>query len=317
MVGTPWRRPLLGAATLVLLVSVALVHLGLGAADVGVLDVLRYLTGGADATVGAVMEGSRLPRTVAGLVAGTALGVAGALIQGATRNPLAAPDTLGVNAGAYLGVVATAYLGLDLGLLPSGAAAFAGGLLAAGLVYLLSSGGLLTPGRVLLAGAAVALAGMATAEFLQILDEHRTRGLFFWGAGSLLQSGLDRPLTLGVVVAVAAPLALLAARPLDLMALGDETAESMGVRVARTRPLVLVLAVLLTAAAVTVAGPIGFVGLVAPMLARSAGSRHAVRLPLAGGLGAALVLSADTAAQLLQPPSAGYGELPVGVLTAL
>ncbi|MGH3738486.1 MAG: iron chelate uptake ABC transporter family permease subunit, partial [Micromonosporaceae bacterium] len=319
MIGTLLRRPpiVAGGAGL-LLALVALVHLGLGAADVGTLDVLRYLAGEARQEVAGVVVGSRLPRTLAGLVAGAALGVAGALIQGATRNPLAAPDTLGVNAGAYLGVVAAAYLGLDLGLLPSGAAAFAGGLLAAGLVYLLTAGGLLTPGRVLLAGAAVALAGMASAEFLQILDEHRTRGLFFWGAGSLLQVGLERPGTLGVVVAVAAPLGLLLARPLDLMALGDETAESLGVPVARVRPAALLLAVLLTAAAVTVAGPIGFVGLVAPLCARGLGiRRHAGSLPLAGLFGATLVLAADASAQLLQPPSAGYSELPVGVLTAL
>ncbi|REE99384.1 iron ABC transporter permease [Thermomonospora umbrina] len=306
-----------GVAALALL-GVAVLHLGLGAAGVGVGDVLNAVRGDADEHTRAVLVGSRIPRTLAGLVAGVALGVSGALIQGAKRNPLAAPETLGANAGAYLAVTALLFTGANAGLLGTGFAAFAGALLAVGLVYLLLAGGLATPGKVLLAGTTVQLAATAVAEFLQMLDERRTQGVFFWGNGTLLQAGPDRPLAIGAVVALAVPVALLLARPLDLMALGDQTAEALGVRVARVRLAVLTLAVLLAAAAVTVAGPIGFVGLVAPVAARLLGVRaHAVLLPLAGALGAALLLAADAAAQIVRPPSAGYGELPVGVITAL
>ncbi len=316
------RRPgalLVGGGLSLALAAVAVVHLGLGASGVGLGDILDLLLGHGEARTEDVLLGSRLPRTLTGLVVGVALGVSGALVQGATRNPLAAPDTLGVNAGAYFAVVLVAYTGVGLGPLPAGGAAFLGGLLAVGLVYLLTSGGLLTPGRVLLAGATVALAATSAAEFLQMLDVQATRGLFFWGNGTLLQSGLDRPLVLGAVVAAGVLAAPLLARPLDLLALGDETAQAMGVRVERIRPAAFLLAVLLSAAAVSLAGPIGFVGLIGPVVARQLGMRaHAALIPTAALLSAALVLGADAAAQVIVTPSATQpAEIPVGVVTAL
>ncbi|ONI87428.1 hypothetical protein ALI144C_08495 [Actinosynnema sp. ALI-1.44] len=303
---------------LIVLGAVIVVHLGLGAAGVGIADVVSAVFGHADENTKAVLWGSRLPRTLAGLVAGIALGVSGALIQGATRNPLAAPDTLGVNAGAYVAVGVVAFAGLNVGVLGGGAVAFLGGLLAVALVYLLTASGVLTPGRVLLAGATVSLAGYAAAEFLQILDQHATQGLFFWGNGSLLQTGLERPLVTGAIVLVGALVTPLLSRPLDLLSLGDETAQAMGVRVSRIRPAALLLAVLLAAAAVTVAGPIGFVGLIAPVAVRLLGIHgHSLLVPLSGLVAATLVLVADAAAQIVSPVSAGYSELPVGVVTAL
>ncbi|MEV0598831.1 iron ABC transporter permease [Streptomyces sp. NPDC050315] len=316
------RRPrvlLVGGALPLVLCLVGVVHLGLGASGVGIADIMNVLMGHGDPRAEDVLLGARLPRTVTGLVVGIALGVSGVLVQGATRNPLAAPDTLGVNAGAYFAVVLVAFTGVSLGPLPAGGAAFLGGLLAIAVVYLLSSRGVLTPGRVLLAGATVALACTSAAEFLQMLDVQATRGLFFWGNGTLMQSGLERPLTLGAVVAVLALLAPLLARPLDLLALGDETAESMGVRVERIRPAAFLVAVLLSAAAVSLAGPIGFIGLIAPVIVRQLGIRkHALLIPTAGLLSAALVLAADAAAQLIAAPSATQpAEIPVGVVTAL
>ncbi|MER7624568.1 iron ABC transporter permease [Streptomyces sp. NPDC126503] len=316
------RRPralLVGGALSLALVAVAVVHLGLGVSGVGIGDIWDLLLGRGDARTRDVLLGSRLPRTLTGLVVGVALGVSGALVQGATRNPLAAPDTLGVNAGAYFAVVFVAFTGVSLGPIPAGGAAFLGGLLAVGLVYLLTGGGVLTPGRVLLAGATVALAATSAAEFLQMLDVQATRGLFFWGNGTLLQSDLERPLTLGAVVLAGAVAAPFLARPLDLLALGDETAQAMGVRVERIRPAAFLLAVLLSAAAVSLAGPIGFVGLIGPVIVRQLGLRkHAALLPMAALLAATLVLGADAAAQLVVTPSATQpAEIPVGVVTAL
>jgi len=320
-VSTALRRPpalLVGGVVSVVLVTASVVHLGLGAAGVGVGEIVGLLGGDADPNTANVFLGSRLPRTLAGLAVGLALGVSGALIQGVTRNPLAAPDTLGVNAGAYAAVTVLAFSGAQVGLLGSGGAAFGGALLAVALVYFFTARGVLTPGRVLLAGASVTLAGMAIAEFVQILDEQATTGLFFWGNGSLLQSGLERPLVVGAAIAVCLLFAPLLARPLDLISLGDQTAEAMGVRVERLRPAALLLAVLLAALAVTLAGPVGFVGLIAPVAVRLMGiRRHAAIIPLAGLVGAALLLGADCVAQLVLPPSAGYSELPVGVVTAL
>ncbi|GLF94978.1 iron ABC transporter permease [Streptomyces yaizuensis] len=311
--------PLVGGALLLVLCSVAVVHLSIGASGVGTGDIVDLVLGRGSPRTWDILVGSRLPRTVTGLVVGVALGVSGVLVQGATRNPLAAPDTLGVNAGAYFAVVLVAYTGVSLGPLPTGGAAFVGGLLAVSVVYLLSRSGVLTPGRVLLAGATVALAGTAGAEFLQMLDVEKTRGLFFWGNGTLLQADLERPLTLGAVVLVGALVAPLLARPLDLLALGDETAEAMGVRVERIRPAAFLLAVLLSASAVSLAGPIGFIGLIAPVIVRQLGvRRHALLLPMAAVLAATVLLAADAAAQLAVPPSAVYtSEIPVGVVTAL
>ena len=312
------RVGLVGGVLTLALAVIAILHIGIGAAGGGPAALLDLVTGRATPETRAVLLGSRLARTIAGLAAGIALGIAGSLIQGATRNPLAAPDTLGVNAGAYLAVALLAYLGSDVGLLGSGIAAFSGGLLAVGLVYLLTGRGVLTPGRVLLTGAVVTMAGMAGAEFLQLLDGEATRGLFFWGNGTLVQTALDRPLILGAVIAAVALLAPLLARPLDLLALGDEAATAMGVRVNWARPASWLLAVVLSAVAVTLTGPIGFVGFVAPVAVRLLGIRqHAALVPLAGLAGATLVLAADTAARAFFPPSAGYGELPVGVVTAL
>ncbi|MFD7626472.1 iron ABC transporter permease [Streptomyces sp. NPDC059851] len=313
------RALLTGGALALVLCLVALVHLGQGASGVGLADITDLLLGHGDPRTADILLGSRLPRTLTGLVVGVALGVSGVLVQGATRNPLAAPDTLGVNAGAYFAVVLVAFTGVSLGPLPAGGAAFLGGLLAVAVVHLLTSGGVMTPGRVLLAGATVALAGTAAAEFLQMLDVQATRGLFFWGNGTLMQSGLERPLTLGVLVVAGALAAPLLARPLDLLALGDETAQAMGVRVERIRPAAFLVAVLLSAAAVSLAGPIGFVGLIAPVAVRQLGMRkHAELIPTAALLAAALVLAADAAAQLIAPPSATQpAEIPVGVVTAL
>jgi iron complex transport system permease protein len=302
-----------------LLSGLAVVHIGQGSAGIGLGRLLAAAVGHGDQQATAVLLGSRLPRLAAGLVTGVALGLSGALIQGATRNPLAAPDTLGVNAGAYLAVSLATAAGVRLGLLPSGVVAFAGGLGAALLVRLLVAGGPAAPGRVLLAGAAVALAGTSAATVVLILHEQQAQGLFFWGNGSLLETGLSRPLLLGLVVLAGGAAAPLLARPLDLLALGDEAAEAMGLRVGRIRLAAFGLAVLLAAASVTLTGPIGFVGLVAPVLVRLAGvRRHAGLLPLAALAGAVFVVGADVVARaLLSASGAGVGEIPAGVVTAL
>ncbi|GAA0977557.1 siderophore ABC transporter permease CdtC [Acrocarpospora macrocephala] len=315
----PVRRfgpPVACAAALALLAVVSLWHLGQGASRLGVGDVVQVLTGGGDQLAGDIVFSGRLPRTLAGLVAGLALGLAGGLVQGGTRNPLAAPDTLGVNAGAYLAVTIVGATGLSVGVFGTGAAALAGAVAAAALVYALAGRSLYAPGRVLLAGTAVALAATSIALMVQMLNEQTARGTFFWGNGSLIQTGLSVPLWTGAAVLVLALAVPALVRPLDLLALGDDTAEAMGVNAGRMRLYVLLLSVAFAAVAVTVAGPIGFVGLVAPIAVRMAGiHRHAWLLPLSAAAGALLVLLADGVGQALQ--TAAGGEIPVGVVTAL
>ncbi|MFC7715792.1 iron ABC transporter permease [Nonomuraea recticatena] len=302
-----------GLAALALL---CVVHVGQGSSGIGLSELAALLTGTAAPGVSDIFMGSRLPRLLAGVVAGGALGVSGLLIQTTTRNQAAAPDTLGVNAGAYLAVVAASFAGLNLGALPQGTLAFAGGLAAALLV--LALGGRDAPGRVILAGTAVAMALMATATMLLMLDEYGTRGLFLWGSGSLVQSDVGRAGGLLVVVAAAVLAAMALARPLDLLALGDDIARSLGTAVPRVRAGALLLAIALAAAAVTVAGPLAFVGLIAPVSVRLLGlGRHRALIPAAAVTGMVLLLGADTLARAVFDPADGHAELPAGIVTAL
>ena len=331
----PGRRPadagrgrgLLGAAAAVTLACGALVlvagwHLTQGTSGIGAGDLVGVLTGSADADVRDVLVDSRLPRTLAGLVVGVALGAAGALFQSLARNALASPDTLAVNAGAYLAVSVAAASGLTLPFLGSSLVAFTGAMAGAGAVLLLSGGGAASTTRLVLAGTAVALALEAAADGVLLLFEEETTGLFAWSNGTLTQTGLGGVRMAAPIVAVALLLSLLAARRLDLMALGDDTAHVLGVPVRRTRVVVTVLAVLMCACAATLAGPIGFIGLAAPAAVRLLGkvvpsvARHGVLVPLAGLVGAIVVLLADA---LVRAALGADGSLmvPTGVTTTI
>ena len=267
---TAGRR--LTAAGVVLVAVVAavilsLVHLTQGTSAVGPWDIVRALFG-ADPAALDVLLGGRLPRLVSGVVVGIALGAAGAAMQATSRNPLASPDTLAVNAGAWFAVTLCSVFGLALGVLGFGGVAFAGGLAAAAFVIGMGGG---APMRLVLAGSAVALAVMAGTTLLMILFQQETAGLYAWGSGTLGQASLEAASRVAPVVLVAVAVLMLLARRLDLLALGDDGAAVLGLDVRRTRMTTMLVAVLLSAAAVTLAGPIGFVGLSAPVIVRLVG----------------------------------------------
>jgi ABC-type Fe3+-siderophore transport system permease subunit len=306
------------------LVAAAGWHLTQGTSGVGFGDLWALATGDTGSTAEStrqILIGSRIPRMAAGIAVGFALGIAGALLQSLTRNSLASPDTLAVTAGSYLAVVAVAAFGLSIPLWESGVVAFVGGLAAAGLVLGLSGAGTSST-RILLAGSAVALALDSAAATLLILFSQNTTSLFAWGSGSLSQLGLTAFLHAAPVVLAATVAGLLVARRLDLMVLGDDTASVLGVPVRSTRFAGIVLAVLLTAAAVTLAGPIGFVGLCAPVIVRLLGrmvpmlNRHAVFLPASGLVGALVVILADALVRAVLGAEAGV-EIPTGVVTTI
>lgn len=295
----------------------ALWHLTQGTAELGLTDVAAAIVGTASDRAAAVLEGSRLPRLAAGVVAGAALGMAGTLLQSITRNPLAAPGTLGVNAGAHLAVVVVAVSGAGLGPLAELGTAFLGAAAAAALVAGVAAGVRMTPARLVLAGVAVTLALGAVTATLIILFEQRTAGLFFWGQGTLVQTNGDAVGHAWPRLAVAGGAALLLARPLDVLALGEDTASALGVRVRRLQLAGVAVAVLLAAVAVTVAGPIGFVGLVAPHVVRLLGVRRHLPLMVGAALwGAVMLVGADAAARTVRS-TALSSELPAGVVTAL
>ncbi|MGW3890217.1 iron ABC transporter permease [Micromonospora chokoriensis] len=308
-------------AALLLLLVVGAVHLTQGTSTVGALDLLRLATGGDDEAA-RVLIASRLPRLLAGLAIGVALGFAGAALQSIARNPLASPDTLAVNAGAHLAIVAVAAFGISLPALPSGGLAFCGGLAAAGLVMAMSSGGQAGTTRLILAGSATALALGSVTTLLLLLFEQATIGLFAWGNGSLVQSDLTALTQLAPVIVGAALVLVLLGHRLDILALGDDIATVLGLDVRRTRLTVMVLAVLLSAAAVTLTGPVGFVGLCAPVIVRLLAPvvpgvhRHRVLLPLSGIAGVIIVLGSDVLLRAAMGGQAGV-DIPTGVVTTL
>lgn len=307
-----------------LLLLACVIHLTQGTSAVGASDLLALLTGSGSGAedVTSILVASRLPRLAAALAVGVALGVAGATLQSLARNPLASPDTLAVNAGAHLAVVAAAALGFALPALPAGGLAFLGGMGAAGLVMALAAGGRAGPARLILAGSATALALSALTTLLLLLYQQDTVGLFAWGSGSLVQTDLTAVSRLAPVMAVALAGCLLLARRLDILGLGDDTAAVLGVPVRRTRLQAVTLAVLLTATAVTLVGPIGFVGLCAPVVVRLLAGpvpglrRHLAQLPMAGIAGALIVVGADVAVRAMLGGQAGV-DIPTGAVTTV
>ncbi|KDN16931.1 iron ABC transporter permease [Amycolatopsis rifamycinica] len=316
------RLALLGGGLAALLLLGSAVHLTQGTADLGALDVLRLVSGAGTGDTAAVVVESRLPRLLAALVVGGALGVAGAVLQSVSRNSLASPDTLAVNAGAHLAVVAVAAFGVSLPLLGATGIAFAGGLAAAVFVLALAGTGGTGILRLVLAGTAIALALISVTQVLLLLYAQETRGLFAWGEGSLDQNGLGGVRTLGPVAGVALAVLLGMARRLDLIHVGDDHARTLGVHIGRTRFAAVGLAVLLAATAVTLAGPIGFVGLAAPAVARLLASvvpglhRHAALIPCSAALGAVLLLGADVLLRAIIGPQRAL-EVPTGVVTTI
>jgi iron complex transport system permease protein len=258
----------------------------------------------------------RIPRALLAFLVGGSLGVAGAGLQALVRNPLADPFLLGLSGGAGLGAVLAIALHLP-GPWALPLAAFAGALAALALAYRLGliGGAALDPRILLLGGVAVgAFAAAITTAIVSLADAAELRNAFLWLWGGLSGASWDAVL----LIAVYAPIPLLvlfaAARPLDLLALGEEPASYLGADVEAVKRRVYLAASLLTAAAVAVSGVIGFVGLVVPHIARLTwGHRHRALLPAAFLGGGALLAIADTLARMVVAPR----ELPVGVVTAL
>lgn len=296
------------------LVAAVLASLALGAVDVPVGTVWDVLRGhGEEGPFKEIVLQLRLPRTISAIVVGAALGVAGALLQGALGNPLASPDVIGVTGGAGFGamLVLLAFPG-SIALLPVGALLF--GLLAAALVFSIAwlgphGGG---TGRLILAGIAVsALFGAGTTSLMTAFAD-RVQGAIFFLAGGLTTDGWGDLEVAWPYFLVGFVLAVVLVRPLDRLALGDDVAASLGARPRLVRLGAAAAAALLASSAAALAGLLGFLGLVIPHLVRLAGgtSAHTYVVPASAVCGAALLLVGDTLARLVLRPV----ELPVGPL---
>ncbi len=315
-----------GAAWLVAVILLALAAFAIadivqGTAHVGAADVWKALTGQGTTTDTSVVIASRLPRMAAGILVGAALGMSGSALQAISRNVLASPDTLAVNAGAYLALGLVTVTGVSLPFLAGSAAAFAGGLAASALVLALSGLGSGTV-RLVLAGSALAMGFGSITDALILLFPNRTAGLYQWGQGGIAQNGFGDVRQMAPVVLAGLAGLCLVARRMDALALGDDAARGLGVPVRGTRITVVVLTSLLAAAAVSLAGPIGYVGLCAPALVRPlsqrmrAFARSRNRVPLAGLVGAALVLGSDVLLRAAVGADLGVA-VPTGTVTSL
>jgi iron complex transport system permease protein len=310
----PTRRRavfILAALAALALLSIALA-LSVGSIHVPLAEVFSTLFTAGDGMAGDVVRSLRLPRALGGFACGALLALAGALLQVLLRNPLADPYVLGISGGAGVGAM-LAILG---GLSAAGVNGFAfvGALAAMLLVFGLAHGdGGWTQTRLLLTGVIVAAGcGAVVALTLSVAPEHKLHGMLFWLMGDLAQGG-DPTLPLAALVVVLA-LALPFARELNLLARGADTAQTLGVAVARLRRGVYLVASLATAIVVTYAGSIGFIGLIVPHLVRLAlGNDQRLLLPASALAGGSLLVIADTLARTVVAPQ----QLPVGVLTAL
>jgi ferric citrate transport system permease protein len=308
------RRPLVRVAVLALLcVAVALGTMGVGAVRVGQPRAIEALFGHGTVDQVRTIRDYELPRILMAFLVGTGLAVSGTVCQSVLRNPLAAPDILGVVKGAALGAVVLllVYPTAAISYLPL--AAFAGGLLASAVVYLCAyRRGMTTPVRLALVGVAVSALCESIIRYVMIDRSQGIGTALVWLTGSLAATDMFRVWQTALWVAVLVPLVAICASRLDVLGLGDDLAHGLGVTVERTRRFTLLLAVLLASACVAVAGSILFIGLIAPHIARRlVGSRHAVLLPAAAAVGTLMLLVGDAVGRGADPPI----ELPAGMVT--
>lgn len=301
----------------VALVASAVASLTLGAVAVPLGDVADALTGKAeDGPFKEIVLTLRLPRAVDAIVVGAALGVAGALLQGALANPLASPDVIGVTAGAGFGAVLILLVfPSSIALLPVGALLF--GSLAAAIVFAIAWSGRNrgSIGRLILAGIAVQAMFGAMTTSVMVGFSDRVQSAVFWLAGGLTSEGWSEMAVAWPYFAIGGIVAVGLVRPLDRLALGDEVAQSLGARPQLIRLTAACAAALLASAAAALAGLLTFLGLVIPHVVRLAGGTHSHRfvVPTSAILGAALLLAGDTLARTAFAPI----ELPVGPFMVL
>ncbi len=303
---------ILGVATLLALT----LDVARGEFEIAPLDVLAALVGAGDDATSFIVMDLRLPRALTAILAGAALGIAGAIFQDIARNPLVSPDIIGISAGAALAGVALIVFGDISGPISVALAALAGALISGVLLYGLAWRGGVQGYRLVLIGIGVAALFQAGISYVIARGQIFEVALaYVWLVGSLNGRGWEHVWPLATTLAVLLPLALALGRQLEVLQLGDDVARALGVGVERARLALLAVAVVLTGIAVSAAGPVAFVAFIAPHIARRVCATVSPSgvLPVAAAAGALLVLAADAAGRLLFAPT----EVPVGILTSI
>ncbi|MFF8986967.1 FecCD family ABC transporter permease [Streptomyces globisporus] len=316
-----WRPALLVAALAALLAVLCLLSIGLGALSIPPGDVIKALTGQPTGPrIEDVIWSVRIPRTALGLAAGAALGLSGCVMQALTRNPLADPGILGVSAGAAFAIVIAAGVAGIGSLFGYIWFAFAGAMAASIVVYLLGRMGRSgsTPVKLALAGVAVTAVLSSLTSAVVLTDPAALDRFRFWSAGSLADQDASTVLRILPFLGLGALLALASAPALNSLALGDDVAASLGRKLGLVRLQGVVAVTLLTGAAVAVIGPVVFIGLVVPHVARvlaqyaGLGPDHRWLLPLSAALAAGLLLGADILGRVIARPV----EVQAGIIVA-
>ncbi|MDT0269725.1 iron chelate uptake ABC transporter family permease subunit [Streptomyces sp. DSM 44915] len=304
------RAALLAAAgTVLVLCAAAVATLTMGRLGIPLGELPSALTGGAEGKELFVLDRLRGPRLVVAIAAGAAFGVSGALFQSVTRNPLGSPDVIGLGAGAGAGAAVVA---LKMpGSVPVSVGALVGAATAIALVYFATGSGFRDPGRLIIAGIGVAAIAVAITQYVvYAVERERATALTAYVNGSLAAKSWDDAREIGLALLVLLPLALLLGRRLETGEMGDEIAGALGAEPKRTRTQAVLLSVLLSAAAISVAGPIAFIALTAPQIARRLTGGTGAHLVLSALLGSTLLVLADLAAQQLP-----MDDMPVGIYT--
>lgn len=296
-------------------IVVASVYLMAGNTFIGPIEVWQSMWGGSDSENGLIVQTLRAPRLVVALLVGASLAMSGAILQAVIRNPLAAPDVVGITGGASLGAVLFITLlggSLSIRFLP--AAAIAGAVLAASLVYMLAWRKGVNSLRLVLVGVGVSsLLSAVTSFLLTFSDTYSAASAYIWLTGTIYASSWEHTLTLLPWTAVLCLIVYLQKKNIDAQLLGDELGTGIGLAVQRQRLLLVLLSVGLAGSAVAIGGAIGFVGLVAPHMARRlVGPVMRRMLPVSALLGALIVAAADLAGRTLFLPH----DIPVGVFTS-
>lgn len=287
-----------------------------GAADIAFRDIYDSFTAFDGSTNHLIIRTVRLPRSLIAMLVGASLAVAGAIMQGLTRNPLASPGILGVNAGAAFAVVVGTFIAGSSSLTVYAWYAFAGAAISATAVYFLGSlgrGGL-TPFNLTIAGAALTAFISSITSGILILSQRTLEEIRFWLAGSVAGRDLNLLLQVLPYICVGLVLAIALSRQITILSLGEDTARSLGQSTALIKILAAISIILLAGASVAIAGPIGFVGLIVPHIVRMlVGVDYCWILPYSAILGAIVMLIADLAGRIVIQPS----ELPVGLVMPL
>ncbi|MCP8615306.1 FecCD family ABC transporter permease [Salirhabdus salicampi] len=308
------KKPLLLLAILfIVTLFTFIITAGIGTVFISPITVIQSLIG-LDIQYGAILEKYRFPRAVLALLVGAGLGVSGAILQGVIRNPLASPDVIGITKGAGLAAVITIILFPQSPTFALPLAAFLGAGLVTVFLYLIAYKKGVKPSTLALVGIALGAVCQAGIQFFMVKYPVEVNAALVWLTGSLWGNNWNDVYLLLPFVIVFVPISIIVAVKLDVLALGDEVAQGLGEHVRVTRMMLLFIAVALAGASVAVVGSLGFIGLIAPHIARQlVGNRHQYLLPTSAFTGMILVLIADALGRGIAPPV----EVPAGIFTAV